>query len=55
MIYVIWDYWEEGNIYYCIVYKDDKLYFSEEKGLEKKQTPFMGFIRKLFKKGKDGK
>jgi hypothetical protein len=55
MIYIIWDYWEEGNIYYCIVYKDDKLYFSEAKGLEKKQTPFMGFIRKLFKKGKDGK
>jgi hypothetical protein len=55
MIYIIWDYWEEGNTYYCIVYKDDKLYFSEAKGLEKKQTPFMGFIRKLFQKGKDGK
>jgi hypothetical protein len=56
MIYIIWDYWEEGNTYYCIVYKDDKLYFSEAKGLEKKEKfTVMKFFNNLFKKGRNGK
>lgn len=29
MVYIIWDYWKIENKYYCIVYKNDMLYFSE--------------------------
>lgn len=27
--YVVWDWWREGNIYYCLVYENGVLYFSQ--------------------------
>jgi hypothetical protein len=31
MVYVVWDYWRIRSIFYCLVYKEGELYFSEAK------------------------
>jgi len=28
-VYVIWDWWKIGNVYFCLVFKDNILYFSQ--------------------------
>jgi hypothetical protein len=28
-LFIIWDWWRTGNWYYCLLYKDGELYFSE--------------------------
>jgi hypothetical protein len=34
MIYIIWDFWKVENIYYCLVYKGDTLYFYQSESLK---------------------